>query len=280
MTVSSLTRKVVANGNSSATSFSFSPIAIFSPGDLVVKKEDADGVITTLTRGSGAANYTVVVSSYPGTGSVTYPNSGTALATGEKISIERVLALTQSLDLENQGGYYADLQEQEFDRLTMIAIQQIESLNTLEIEHTAIVEFLGLTISLDINETATVGGSLSGSIAYWNLDTEWTKRVKGATPKTLSDGTTVDWDMSLGNMFVWTLTNSGHTLANPTNLKNGDTGYLFIIENDTGGWEPAFGDHYVLVGGTPTWETGVSKENYCSYVCYNDLVYVFYGGHN
>lgn len=128
MTVLSDTSKVRRAGNGVATSFSF-PFTIYESTDLVVVKIDDEGVETTLSEGTGTSNYAVVVSSYPGAGSVTFPASGsTYLATGEYLTIKRVLDLTQETDLENQGGYFPDVQERVYDRLTMIAQQQEESL--------------------------------------------------------------------------------------------------------------------------------------------------------
>jgi hypothetical protein len=43
--------------------------------------------------------------------------------------IQRVLVIEQSTDLENQGGYFADVQETALDRLTMIDLQQQEEID-------------------------------------------------------------------------------------------------------------------------------------------------------
>ena len=130
MTISSQTSKVTASGNDVATTFSFSPIVIFESGNLVVVVTDAAGTETTISEGTGSTNYSVSVSSYPGTGSITYPASGgTPLATGATITIKRVLTLEQSLDLDNQGGYFADLQETAFDKAIAVDIQQQEEID-------------------------------------------------------------------------------------------------------------------------------------------------------
>lgn len=131
MTVQNQTQKVTANGNDSATVFSFSPIVLpDETAQLEVTKVDADNVETLLVEGTGATNYSVSVSSFPGTGSVTYPATGaTRLATGEKLVMKRVLTLEQQTDLENQGGYFAETQETQFDRLVMIDLQQQEEID-------------------------------------------------------------------------------------------------------------------------------------------------------
>jgi hypothetical protein len=126
MTVLSETNKVTSNGNGSATSFSFSPMVIFESSDLEVTYVDADGEETLLTEGSSAGNYTVVVADYPGTGTVTYPNSGSAIAVSTSLIIKRVLPIEQPLDLQNQGAYLPENLEDELDRQTMILLQQQE----------------------------------------------------------------------------------------------------------------------------------------------------------
>jgi hypothetical protein len=135
-------------------------MVIFESSDLEVTRVDADGVETTLTEGSAAANYTVVVTDYPGTGSITYPNSGTALPTGESLVIKRVLPITQELDLQNQGAYLPENLENALDRMVMILLQQEE-----------VVE-RAFTLALSASET--VSGSLPapepGLALVWNDD--------------------------------------------------------------------------------------------------------------
>jgi len=132
MTVANETLKVTALGNAVATTFSFSPVVLPNDeDDLVVTKVSSAGVETTLTRGTGAANYSVALTTAaPSTGSITYPASGTTyLATGESIVMRRVLDLLQPTDLENLGGYFPDTQEGVFDRLTYLVQQLQEQIN-------------------------------------------------------------------------------------------------------------------------------------------------------
>ena len=140
MTITVSNDKVVANGNGTADTFSFSPIVIFttivSPDttfDLEVTTTDSNGVETLRSQGTGATAYAVVLTSTTDTlssGSVRYPEAGgTLLVTGETITIRRKLSLLQQNDLENQGGYFPDIQENAFDRAMMVAIQQQEELS-------------------------------------------------------------------------------------------------------------------------------------------------------
>lgn len=130
MTVETTVIKVAANGNGAATSFSFAPLRIMDDSQLLVVHVDADGLETELTQGTGGSNYSVDVSTYPGTGSVIYPaDEVTPMPTGERIVITRVLPLTQLTDLENQGGNFPETQEAVFDRGVMIAQQLQEQLD-------------------------------------------------------------------------------------------------------------------------------------------------------
>lgn len=130
MTVEVNVPKVSAGGNGSATDFSFRPMTIFTNTDLVVTKVDINGVETVLSEGTGPTNYTVNVTSYPGTGSITYPSTGTGyLLTGEKVVMQCVVPILQPTNLENQGGYFPDVQETSFDRGIKIAQQLQEQID-------------------------------------------------------------------------------------------------------------------------------------------------------
>lgn len=127
MTVGSQTTKITALGNDSATSFSFSPLVLYASTDLTVTHVDADGEETPLSEGTGASNYSVSVSMYPGTGSITYPaDEVTPLPTGEKLIMKAVYTLEQQTDLESQGGYDPEVLERQLDKLLRIDLQQQE----------------------------------------------------------------------------------------------------------------------------------------------------------
>jgi len=133
MTVVNQTLKITGTGNGSAFAFSISPMVLLSADDLVVLHVDTNAnpsVTTTLIRGTGAANYSVAVSLFPGTGTVTYPaDEATPMPVGEFIFIKRLLTIEQQVNFENQGGSLAEVREQAFDRLTMIALQQQEDID-------------------------------------------------------------------------------------------------------------------------------------------------------
>src|SRR3990167_6091514 len=131
MTVQNEVKKVIAPGNDTATVFSFSPMVLpTDSSELEVTLTTAAGAISVLTLGSGAAQYSVTVASYPGTGSITYRASGTGkLATGDTLTMRRKLPLKQQVDLGNQGGYFPDIQEGTFDYARMVDLQQQEEID-------------------------------------------------------------------------------------------------------------------------------------------------------
>ena len=131
MTVTSQTTKVTATGNSSARSFSFSPLVIFASTDITVTTTvTATGAETVINEGSSSSTYSVDITTYPATGSISYPASGgTLLPSTETITIKRVLTLEQQTDLNNQGAYSATVQEEQFDKLLMIDLQQQEEID-------------------------------------------------------------------------------------------------------------------------------------------------------
>jgi hypothetical protein len=171
MTVESTVTKVTRNGNDVATSFSFSPLIIFETSDLQVFFVDADGNVnaTPLNEGTGTSDYAVVpntsLADGPSTGSITYPASGSDwLATGESLVIKRVVPLTQETDLNNQGGYFADVQENALDRATMINIQQQEELDR------SVKAPINTPTDVDFTAPLPVGGRLVGGI--WNASAD------------------------------------------------------------------------------------------------------------
>ncbi len=62
-------------------------------------------------------------------GTVTYPLSGSPIATGTSLTMIRILAYQQLTDLINQGGYYPDVVEAALDYLTMLTQQLTEAQN-------------------------------------------------------------------------------------------------------------------------------------------------------
>src|SRR5262245_3766357 len=88
-----------------------------------------------------------------------------------------------------------------------------------------------------------------------------------ATPVTLTDGATVTPDFSAGFDFVWTLGAAGRTLANPSNVKAGQKGNFFLVQDATGGRTiTTWGSMYKFPGGTkPTLSSAPNAVDVISY---------------
>ena len=124
-------KTALVTGDGSNRSFSFSPMIIYASDELeVITVVTATGVETARIEGTGATNYSVSVSSFPGTGTITYPAAGgTTLPSTEEIVIKRVLDLEQATDLNMHGAYNPDVLETQLDKLLLISIQQQEQID-------------------------------------------------------------------------------------------------------------------------------------------------------
>jgi hypothetical protein len=82
---------------------------------------------------------------------------------------------------------------------------------------------------------------------------------------TLADGATITPDMDDGNDFQVTL-GGNRTLANPTNLTEGQSGSIRVIQDGTGSRTLAFGSYFKFSGGTPpTFSTGAGSVDILHY---------------
>lgn len=131
MTIASTTNRNDYTGNGSVSAYDY-VFRIFDQDDLRVTVRNTSDVETTLTI---STDYTVSGVGEEGGGTVTLVNSGQAwltagkLTTGYIITIRRVRALLQETDIRNQGDFFAEAHEDEFDRGVMIAQQQQDELD-------------------------------------------------------------------------------------------------------------------------------------------------------
>lgn len=121
MTISSTTSKVTYSGNGSTSAFPFS-FPIFEEDHLQIIRTFADGSINYIT-----SNFSLTGVGDTAGGTVTYPVSGDPLPSGETLTLARILPLTQSTDLTNQGGFYPEVLETALDRQVMISQQLAEA---------------------------------------------------------------------------------------------------------------------------------------------------------
>ena len=133
MTVASATNRNDYVGNGSADTFSYS-FKIFDQSHLLVTvKETATGEETTLTL---TTQYTVTGVGETSGGNVVLVDDGSDwldaggdLDTGWELTIRRVVPLTQLTDIRNQGSFFPEAHEDQFDLLVMIDQQQQNELD-------------------------------------------------------------------------------------------------------------------------------------------------------
>ncbi|HBW7320206.1 TPA: hypothetical protein MFD04_004304 [Klebsiella pneumoniae] len=116
MTVSTQVSRNEYTGNGATTQYDFT-FRILDKSHLLVQTLDTSESIVTLTLGT---DYTVTgVNRYNG-GKVVLTS---ALPAGYKISIERSTPVTQEASIRNQGGFFPEIHEDAFDKLTMLVQQ-------------------------------------------------------------------------------------------------------------------------------------------------------------
>lgn len=199
MTITTEIDKVSAVGNGTARTFSFSPMVIYANSELeVVTTIIATGVETTRIRGTGSTNYSISIAdnSYPDTGTIDFPaTGGTLLPSTERITIRRVLPLTQLTDLENQGSYNPEVQEEQYDKFMAINLKQQEEIDRC-LKFPVANEDINSTFSAVIPTHVAANAS-----QYLRLNSARTAiefAALGTTTSTASDATPTDSHVSSG----------------------------------------------------------------------------------
>lgn len=125
MTISTTANSTYLAGTSAQYTFNYSFIADAAT-DISAYYVDAHGNQTLLSP----TQYTLVINAASPNqlwgvgGTITYPLSGSAIAAGTYLFLQRTLPLTQETSVQNQGNYYARVTEQALDILEM-QIQQV-----------------------------------------------------------------------------------------------------------------------------------------------------------
>ena len=119
MTVQNMTVKNVYEGNGSATVF---------PYTFVLSREDGEHVGVYVTDENNISrrvtNFTVDTAAK----TVKYPIGGSPLPAGKRLTLRREIPAQQELNLENQGAFFAEDVETQFDRLVLMIQQLAETL--------------------------------------------------------------------------------------------------------------------------------------------------------
>lgn len=146
------------DGNDAATSFPFD-FKIFAESDLRVVLRDALTAEYLLTLD---VDYSVSMNpdqnADPG-GTITYPLSGSPLATGERLTVTTDLELSQQTVFTNLGKFFPATVEDTFDRLTML-LRQIQA---------EIVRAIRVPVSLS-DVLTDLPTPVAGAALVWNED--------------------------------------------------------------------------------------------------------------
>lgn len=131
MAISSTSSRNDYTGTSSLSVYAYSFRILLNTHLLVTVRSPA-GVESTLTL---TTDYTVSGVLAANGGNVTLVNASQAwltagtLTTGWTLTIRRVLPLTQTTDIRNQGDFFPETHENEFDRHVMVAQQQQDEID-------------------------------------------------------------------------------------------------------------------------------------------------------
>jgi hypothetical protein len=135
MSLASTTNRIDYTGNGATSVYSF-PFKIFAKSELQVTVRNTSNVETTLVLNT---DYTIpdagVGSGAPSGSSITLVSAGQAwltagnLTSNYKLSMRRVRALTQETDIRNQGDFYPEVHENQFDKLVMNDQQQQDEID-------------------------------------------------------------------------------------------------------------------------------------------------------
>lgn len=146
MTVSTTAYTTTVSGNGATTVFNFSFIADNS-STIKITYTDANGVQTVLNPNTYTLfiNAPAVGSLWGIGGTVTYPLSGSPIASGTSITIERTVPYTQTISIANQGAFYPQAVEQGLDLLEL-QIQQFQGQLTNTVRAPVVDGVLDMTL--------------------------------------------------------------------------------------------------------------------------------------
>jgi hypothetical protein len=101
VTVESSSSKTILFGNGATSVFTYN-FEIDASTDIVLTYTDALGNVTTLS----SAVWSVTGIGNPNGGTITYPLSGSPIAVGTTLTLQRVVPFTQPINLTDQGGLW------------------------------------------------------------------------------------------------------------------------------------------------------------------------------
>jgi len=213
MTISSIISEIKYNGNDVTTSFSF-PSLFFEDTHLEVIQISAAGVETVLTL---TTHYSVTGMGNSSGGTVVMV---TAVPSGEKLYIHRVVPMTQETDYVTGDAFPAETHEKALDLLTMITQQVSEtvgksvrlSASSLGVDTELPSPAAGHVIGWNTAEDALTNLTVDSNVIYVNAV------APDETVYPLWYDTSVS-DLKFWNGSVW-MSTSGGDMLRADNLSN------------------------------------------------------------
>ncbi len=129
MTISTQLNKITYNGDGSTTQWTFS-FPGQSVGAILVYVTDSQGNVVQQSAVNYSVSLNAPIAPNPTSvgGTVVFPLSGTPLAPGNKLTIRRLLPMTQQTSFPNQSVIYPPIVETDDDYLTMVDQQLQEQI--------------------------------------------------------------------------------------------------------------------------------------------------------
>lgn len=159
MSLTSTTNRNTYTGNGATATYAYG-FKVFDQAHLVVTVKNTSGVETTLTI---TTDYTVTGVGSSSGGNIVLVNASQAwltggyLTSGYTLTVRRVVPLTQTTDVRNQGDFYAEAHEDRFDKLVMADQQQQDEIDrSVKLPTTVLPSAFDPTLPTDIGTASVV----------------------------------------------------------------------------------------------------------------------------
>ena len=231
MTISSSNSTITIAGNGTQTVFPFSFIGGFASNIVVLYNGPNGAVPVTLPTSAYTVSLNAATTGalWGVGGTVTYNPGDTPIAAGTSLTISRIVPLTQTTSISNQGPYAPNVIESALDILEM-QIQQVSNRTT---------QFRGTWVTGtaynpgDIVQDGANGAntfnyyicSLANTSGVWATDLangDWSLSVSAVVPSATTTLTGAVTGTNISNIIATTITNNAVTYAKLQNSASGN----------------------------------------------------------
>ncbi|HXH52526.1 MAG TPA: DUF2793 domain-containing protein [Sphingomicrobium sp.] len=136
----------------------------------------------------------------------------------------------------------------------------------VEDEDIALTYYNGAWVGADAAPEASVAEVREGATGAKYVSPR--RLFEAAASVALTDGATITPDFGTGINFHVTL-GGNRTLANPTNVKAGQSGRIRIVQDGTGGRTLSFGSNWKFAGGTPSLSIAAGAVDVIAFFCHS-----------